>query len=98
MKHKLDSEALMTRAASGDAAAFRSLLDTHYDRVFRVVYSVVRNQSDAEDITQDIWASLPAALARRGESHELAAPYCTERGKRCSAKNGHASANNGWIC
>jgi len=69
MKHKLDSEALMTRAASGDAAAFRSLLDTHYDRVFRVVYSVVRNQSDAEDITQDIWASLPAKLRHwRGEA------------------------------
>jgi len=69
MRQKLDSEALITRAASGDAAAFRSLLDTHYDRVFRVVYSVVRNQSDAEDITQDIWAAMPAKLRHwRGEA------------------------------
>jgi len=69
MKTKDDSEALMARAASGDAAAFRSLLDRHYDRVFRVVYSVMRNQSDAEDITQEIWASLPAKLRHwRGEA------------------------------
>jgi RNA polymerase sigma-70 factor (ECF subfamily) len=69
MRQKLDSEALITRAASGDAAAFRSLLDAHYDRVFRVVYSVMRNQSDAEDITQEIWAAMPAKLRHwRGEA------------------------------
>ena len=69
MRQKQDSEALITRAASGDAAAFRLLLDRHYDRVFRGVYSVVRNQSDAEDITQEIWASLPAKLKHwRGEA------------------------------
>lgn len=69
MKQKDESEALITRAASGDAAAFRRLLDLHYDRVYRVVYSVVHNQSDAEDITQDIWASLPAKLHLwRGEA------------------------------
>lgn len=69
MKTKDDSEALMTRAASGDAAAFRELLRRHYDRVFRVVYSVVRNQSDAEDITQEIWAAMPKKLRNwRGEA------------------------------
>lgn len=61
-------ETLATRSARGDAAAFRSLLQRHYDRVFRVVYSVVRHQSDAEDITQDIWAALPKKLRQwRGE-------------------------------
>ena len=69
LRQKDNSEALIARAASGDAAAFRSLLDRHYDRVFRVVYSVVRNQSDAEDITQDIWAAMPAKLRHwRGEA------------------------------
>lgn len=60
-KNESDEE-LATRAASGDAAAFRALLQTHYDRVFRVVYSVLRHQSDAEDVTQEIWAALPAKL------------------------------------
>ena len=53
---------LGARAASGDAAAFRVLLERHYDRVFRVVYSVLGHQSDAEDITQEIWSALPKKL------------------------------------
>jgi len=62
-------EELAERAASGDAAAFRLLLGRHYDRVFRVVYSVVRDQSDAEDITQEIWAALPKKLRQwRGDA------------------------------
>lgn len=60
---KTDSdESLASQAASGDANAFRELLQRHYDRVFRVVYSVVRDQSDAEDVTQEIWAALPAKI------------------------------------
>jgi len=60
---KIDKDQeLALGAASGDAAAFRLLLDRHYDRVFRVVYSVLRNQSDAEDVTQEIWAALPGKL------------------------------------
>lgn len=55
-------EDLAARAALGDKAAFRVLLDRHYDRVFRVVYSVLRHQSDAEDVTQEIWAALPRKL------------------------------------
>jgi len=62
-------EVLAARAASGDGGAFRELLGRHYDRVFRVVYGVVRDQSDAEDITQEIWAALPKKLrAWRGEA------------------------------
>ncbi len=62
-------EALAKRASQGDPAAFRELLGRHYDRVFRVVYSVLRNQSDAEDITQEIWAALPKKLRSwRGEA------------------------------
>ena len=69
MSEKLHSEELASRAAAGDAEAFRALLTLHYDRVFRVVYSVVQNQSDAEDITQEIWAGLPAKLRNwRGDA------------------------------
>lgn len=55
-------EELAARAASGDADAFRLLLGRHYDRVFRVTYSVLRHQSEAEDVTQDIWAAMPKKL------------------------------------
>ena len=64
-----NDENLAAQAASGDAAAFRELLERHYDRVFRVVFSVVRHQTDAEDVTQEIWAALPKKLKRwRGEA------------------------------
>ena len=69
MSKREDDEELAARAASGDAAAFRVLLGRHYDRVFRVAYSVLRHQSDAEDVTQEVWTSLPGKLRHwRGEA------------------------------
>lgn len=66
-----DDEELALRAASGEAAAFRELLNRHYDRVFRVVYGVLRNISDAEDVTQEIWAALPSKLRQWRGSAKL---------------------------
>ena len=69
MHKKENDEQLASRAALGDGAAFRVLLQRHYDRVFRVVFSVLRNQAEAEDITQEIWAALPNKLRNwRGEA------------------------------
>ena len=69
MIEKDDDEQLASRAAKGDAAAFGVLLQRHYDRVFRVVYSLLYNQAEAEDVTQEIWAALPAKLRHwRGEA------------------------------
>jgi len=64
-------ENLASRAASGDAQAFGDLLERHYDRVFRVVYSIMGNRSDAEDLTQDIWASLPKKLKQWRQDAKL---------------------------
>lgn len=69
MSQNDDDQALAKRASQGDGAAFRELLNRHYDRVFRVVYTVVKSQSDAEDITQEVWAALPRKLRQwRGEA------------------------------
>ncbi len=60
---------IVARALAGDRAAFRLILDRHYDRVFRVVYSVLRHQSDAEDVTQEIWVAMPKKLRQwRGDA------------------------------
>lgn len=65
----MKDEDLAAQAASGEAAAFRELLNRHYDRVFRVAYSVLGNRSDAEDVTQEIWAALPSKLRQwRGKA------------------------------
>ena len=62
MTQDIGDETLASKAVAGDALAFRELLERHYDRVFRVTYSVLRDQSEAEDVTQEIWAALPKKL------------------------------------
>lgn len=69
MEHEESDETLAGRAAAGDRAAFMRLLERHYDRTFRTVYSLLRHHSDAEDVTQDVWADLPGKLRSwRGEA------------------------------
>ncbi|MFT4562249.1 MAG: RNA polymerase sigma-70 factor (ECF subfamily) [Gammaproteobacteria bacterium] len=61
--HTMTSEdELAMRAATGDAEAFQSLLEGHYDRIFRLAYRFFGNQSDAEDLTQDVCLALPKKL------------------------------------
>lgn len=41
----------------------------HYERVFRLVYSILRNEADARDVCQEIWVAVWNQLAGfRGES------------------------------
>ncbi|MEM6482304.1 MAG: RNA polymerase sigma factor [Pseudomonadota bacterium] len=56
-------EALAQAAAVGDSAAFESLLERHYNSVFRLAYRLTGSREDAEDVTQEICASLPQKLA-----------------------------------
>ena len=61
--------ALASAARSGDRAAFAALLARHYDRLHSLCWRLTGNPSEADDLTQDICASLPAKLAGfRGEA------------------------------
>ena len=53
---------LALAAAEGDAAAFSALLERHYDRLFRLCFRLTGTKAEAEDLTQDICAALPAKL------------------------------------
>ena len=55
-------EALARAAAAGDAQAFSALISRHYDRVFRFAFRLTGSRADAEDLTQDICAQLPAKI------------------------------------
>jgi RNA polymerase sigma-70 factor (ECF subfamily) len=60
---------LLRQAQAGDEAAFGTLMRNHYDRIFRVVYAVVRNEADARDICQEVWLKVWRELPKfRGES------------------------------
>jgi RNA polymerase sigma-70 factor (ECF subfamily) len=69
MSYSESDKGLAARASKGDAAAFRLLLERYYDSVFRVAYGVLRDQTEAEDVTQEIWAAMPQKLKNwRGEA------------------------------
>jgi RNA polymerase sigma-70 factor, ECF subfamily len=56
-------DALVQRARRGDAAAFAVLVDTRIDRCYRIAWSILSNDADAADATQDAmvaaWRQLP---------------------------------------
>lgn len=65
----VSDEALARAAAEGDGEAFASLLQRHYDRVFRLAFRLTGVRAEAEDLCQDICAALPAKIAAfRGEA------------------------------
>ncbi|MFQ5623653.1 MAG: RNA polymerase sigma factor [Paracoccaceae bacterium] len=59
-------EALAALAANGDRQAFRSLLERHYQRIFRVSFRVLGDRADAEDVAQAVCEALPGKLASFG--------------------------------
>jgi RNA polymerase sigma-70 factor (ECF subfamily) len=56
-------ELLVRRAAAGDVAAFDRLVSSRIDRCYRLAWSVLLNEADAADATQDAllsaWRELP---------------------------------------
>ncbi|WP_343081975.1 RNA polymerase sigma factor [Ostreiculturibacter nitratireducens] len=59
-------EDLAQAAAKGDREAFAALLSRHYDRIFGLAFRLTGDRAEAEDLAQDICASLPAKLASFG--------------------------------
>lgn len=50
-------ERLVRRASAGDAAAFDALIATRIDRCYRLAWSIVLNDADAADATQEAFVS-----------------------------------------
>ena len=51
-------DALVGRARTGDAAAFELLVDSRIDRCYRLAWSILANDADAADATQDALLSV----------------------------------------
>lgn len=45
--------ALVRAVKGGDATAYRGLVEKYQQRIYHVIYGMVRNQEDARDLTQD---------------------------------------------
>jgi RNA polymerase sigma-70 factor (ECF subfamily) len=55
---ELSDAALLERLRSGDSTAFDELFLRHYTTVYRVLYGVVGNAQEAEDLAQETFAAL----------------------------------------
>jgi RNA polymerase sigma-70 factor (ECF subfamily) len=76
------------------------LISRHYDRVFRLSFRLLGARAEAEDLTQDICAALPAKIrAFRGEARFTSWLYrvvmnaAHDRRRRAAS---HARAADGW--
>jgi RNA polymerase sigma-70 factor (ECF subfamily) len=65
----LDERELIASAQHGDTRAFEQLVQIHQGIALRVAYLVVRNPTEAEDVTQDAFVKAYRSLGRfRDES------------------------------
>jgi RNA polymerase sigma-70 factor (ECF subfamily) len=85
---------LLAAAAAGDETAFASLVERHYDIVYRVVWRVTSGHADTEDIVQEAFLKLwnnPAQVrhggALRGWLMRVATNLAIDRARRKQASN-----------
>jgi len=54
----VSDEELVTRARAKDFGAFEQLLDRYEDKIFRLAYRFVRNETEAKEVLQDTFLSI----------------------------------------
>lgn len=54
----LSDNLLLERSAEGDTSAFEALFYRHYDRVYGLLFRLVGNRGEAEDLTQEVFLKL----------------------------------------
>ena len=53
-----DEAALVKRVQARDEMAFREIVDRYQAKVFSIIYGILRNHNDAEDIAQQVFAKI----------------------------------------
>src|SRR5579885_776267 len=57
--HRSSEEAqLVRRVQARDELAFREIVDRYQAKVFSIIYGILRNRNDAEDIAQQVFAKI----------------------------------------
>ena len=61
--HKNSEEAaLVRRVQARDEMAFREIVERYQSKVFSIIYGILRNRNDAEDIAQQVFAKVYFSL------------------------------------
>jgi RNA polymerase sigma-70 factor (ECF subfamily) len=99
MLAETSDEDLAVAAARGDGAAFRRLLERHYDRVYRLAYRFLGSRAEAEDAAQDICLALASRLRSFGGRsrfstwlYAVALNACRDRARRRASALRHEGA------
>jgi RNA polymerase sigma-70 factor (ECF subfamily) len=59
LEHRGSEEAaLVRRVQAQDEMAFREIVDRYQAKVFSIIYGILRNRNDAEDIAQQVFAKI----------------------------------------
>ena len=59
MDHKNSEEAaLVRRVQARDELAFREIVERYQSKIFSIIYGILRNHNDAEDIAQQVFAKV----------------------------------------
>ena len=53
-----DEAALVRRVQAQDELAFREVVDRYQNKVYSIIYGILRNHNDAEDIAQQVFAKV----------------------------------------
>jgi len=57
--HRTSDEALLVRRVQAkDELAFREIVERYQSKVFSIIYGILRNHNDAEDIAQQVFAKI----------------------------------------
>ncbi|MDE0294779.1 MAG: RNA polymerase sigma factor [Bryobacterales bacterium] len=49
---------IVRRCQAGNEDAFRQIVEKHQSKVFSIIYGIIRNRNDAEDIAQHVFAKI----------------------------------------
>lgn len=55
-------EALVRRIQAGEEPAFQELVDRYQSKIFSIIYGILRNHNDAEDIAQQVFTKVYFSL------------------------------------
>ena len=59
MDHKNSEEAaLVRRVQAGDELAFREVVERYQAKIFSIIFGILRNRNDAEDIAQQVFSKI----------------------------------------
>jgi RNA polymerase sigma-70 factor (ECF subfamily) len=84
---------VVSRAAKGESEAFAQLYEEHFDRIYRYIHLRLGNQTEAEDLTQEVfvkaleaigsykWRNLPFVAWLFRIAHNQVIDYLRKQGK-----------------